>query len=339
MSQFTMQVKRVFSTIDAHAGGQSLRIVSSGVPPLRGSTFAQRRDDLRLHHDDIRRILLNEPRGHNDMYGAVLTTPSDKSADFGVIFLTNEGYSTMCGHGVIALTTALIETGTWTDVGPETRITYETPAGIVQARASVDQGRVTAVRFRNVPSFRFRKGLEVDVDGTRLSVDVAFGGAWYAIARVQDLGIELGVATSSEVAAVGMDVKRAVANAVDIVHPERSDLAGLYGTILVDDLGRERLSPRSTTVYADGVIDRSPCGTGTAALVACLAEDGEMAVGDTLVNESRNGAIFTGRITMTTSVAGLAAVVPEISGRGALTGLHQFVVDGNDPMPEGFRLP
>jgi len=333
-----MQVKRVFTTMDAHAGGQPLRIVTSGVPPLRGATFAQRRDDLLRHHDDLRRILLDEPRGHNDMYGAVLTEPSDKMADFGVIFLTNEGYSTMCGHGVIALTTALIETGTWTEVGPETRITYETPAGVIQARASVDRGRVTAVRFRNVPSFRLRKDLEVTLESASITVDVVYGGAWYAIARATDVGIDLGRAAPSDISAVGMAIKRAVANAIDVVHPESAELAGLYGTVLVDDRDREPLSPRSTTVYADGAIDRSPCGTGTAALVACLAEDGAMEVGDTLVNESRNGAIFTGRIVMTTSVAGLAAVVPEISGRGALTGLHQFIVDGNDPLPEGFRM-
>ncbi len=154
-----VRLRRIISTIDAHAGGQPLRIITSGVPRLPGATLLERRAYLRKHHDDLRRLLLHEPRGHSDMYGAVLTEPSSVEADYGVIFMTNEGYSTMCGHGVIALTTALIETGTFPDQGPETRITYDTPAGLIQARATVSDGRVRAVRFRNVPAFRLAHNL------------------------------------------------------------------------------------------------------------------------------------------------------------------------------------
>ena len=333
-----MHLHRVFSTIDAHAGGQPLRIVTSGVPPLPGRSVMERRAHLATHHDHIRRLLLLEPRGHDDMYGAVLTPPSVAGADYGVIFMTNEGYSTMCGHGIIALTTALIETGTWPNVSQETRITYETPAGVIQARATVDRERVTAVRFRNVPSFRFRKGLEINVRGRRVQVDVAFGGAWYAIIPDHALGLDLGQVRSRDLIEAGMAVKRAVSATIDVVHPERNDIAGLYGTIVTGPPSSGDSSIRNATIYAEGALDRSPCGTGTAALVACQAADGELGIGDTLVNESLNGSVFTGRIVMSAKVGDHDAVIPEISGRGAVTGLHQFLLDGDDPIQDGFRL-
>jgi proline racemase len=244
----------------------------------------------------------------------------------------------MCGHGIIALTTALIETGTWTDVSTETRITYDTPAGVVQARASVDRGRVTAVRFRNVPSFRFAKDLAVEIDGRAVRVDVAFGGAWYAIVPDAALGLRLGRTPARVLADTGMAVKRAVSNALDVVHPEDDELSGLYGTIITGAATSPDFTMRNATVYADGAIDRSPCGTGTAALVACMAADGELEVGDTLSNESLHGSVFTGRIVQSATVGELPAVIPEISGRGAVTGLHQFILDSDDPLQDGFRI-
>jgi trans-L-3-hydroxyproline dehydratase len=333
-----VHLQHIFSTIDAHAGGQPLRLITAGVPPLDGDTYAERRGDLRAHHDDIRRLLLHEPRGHADMYGAILTHSALPNVDYGVIFMTNEGYSTMCGHGIIALTTALIETGTFATSGPETRITYETPAGVVQARASLDGGRVLAVRFRNVPAFRFAHQLEINVRDRDITVDVAFGGAWYAIARDTDLGVTLDRRHGRELVEAGMAVKRAVSNAIDVVHPLDDDLSGLYGTIIVGSPSSDELSLRNATIYADGAIDRSPCGTGTSALVACLAADGKLEVGDTLVNESLTGATFTGRIVVGTSVGTFPAVVTEIAGRGAITGMHQFVIDRDDPIPDGFLI-
>jgi len=333
-----MHVSRMYSTIDAHAGGQPLRIVTSGVPPLHGEDYAERRRDLMANHDDVRRTLLHEPRGHSDMYGAVLTASSHPEVDYGVIFMTNEGYSTMCGHGIIALTTALIESGTWPGSGTEPRIRYETPAGIIEARASVDAGRVLAVRFRNVPSFRFAHNLEVPVRNRTVTVDVAFGGAWYAIVADAELGLTLGKSPARDLVDAGMAVKRAVSNALDIVHPLDRELAGLYGTIILGRPSDDELSLRNATIYADGAIDRSPCGTGTSALVACLAESGALEVGDTLTNESLTGATFTGRIVVRTTVGDFPAVVPEIAGAGAITGMHQFVVDRDDPIHESFLI-
>ena len=272
------------------------------------------------------------------MYGAVLTRPSSEHADYGVIFMTNSGYSTMCGHGIIALTTALIETGTFPHQGPETRITYETPAGPIQARASVDQGRVRAVRFRNVPAFRLAKNLAITFNDRSISVDVAFGGAWYAIVPAQAVGISLDDARSLDLIDAGMAVKRAVSNAIDVVHPLDDELAGVYGTIMTGPSRSEDSTLRNVTAYADGAIDRSPCGTGTSALIACRAHDGELSIGDTFVNESIIGTTFTGRIVMDAPVGNYPGVVTEIAGSGAVTGLHQFLADPGDPVREGFLV-
>lgn len=333
-----MHIQRVFSTIDAHAAGQPLRVITSGVPPLQGHTIRERRDWFREHHDDVRRVLLHEPRGHGDMYGAVLTAPAAPEADYGVIFMTNSGYSTMCGHGIIALTTALIETGSFTDQGQETRITYEAPAGQIQARASIDKGRVLAVRFRNVPAFRLAKDLVVPVDGADVTVDVAFGGAWYAVVPDHTLGLDLSGASGMQLITAGMAVKRAVSNAIDVFHPTDPDLSGLYGTIITGAPKSEDSTIRNATIYADGAIDRSPCGTGTSALLACRSADSEIKVGDTFINESMTDSVFSGRIVVDTMVDDVPAVITEIAGRGAVTGLHHFVVDPSDPLRDGFRL-
>jgi trans-L-3-hydroxyproline dehydratase len=272
------------------------------------------------------------------MYGAVLTAPAASEADYGVIFMTNSGYSTMCGHGIIALTTALIETGSFADQGQETRITYETPAGQIQARASIDKGRVVAVRFRNVPAFRFVKDLVVPVTGADVSVDIAFGGAWYAVVPDHALGLDLSGATAMQLIAAGMAVKHAVSNAIDVFHPTDPDLAGLYGTIITGAPKSEDSTIRNATIYADGAIDRSPCGTGTSALLACRSADGEIKVGDAFINESMTDSVFSGRIVVETMAGDFPAVITEIAGRGAVTGLHQFLVDPTDPLREGFRF-
>ncbi|MBA2277532.1 MAG: proline racemase family protein [Chloroflexia bacterium] len=332
-----MRLQRVLTTIDAHAGGEPLRIVTSGVPPLSGATLLERRACLGERYDELRRLLLWEPRGHADMYGAVLTPPDDPAADYGVIFLTNEGYSTMCGHGIIALTTALIETGTFPVDGCEAEIVYNTPAGVVRAWASLDGDRVVEVRFRNVPAFRLAAGIEVEVSVGRVSVDVAFGGAWYAIVAAADLGVEVVPEAAARLVAVGMEVKRAVDAAVTVVHPERADLAGLYGTVITAPSTGEAHG-RNVTVYANGAIDRSPCGTGTSARLACLHADGALGQGERFIHESVIGSVFTGRVVGAKTVDDLVAVETEIRGRGFLTGLHTFVVDPTDPLGDGFFI-
>lgn len=333
-----MRFNRIFTTIDAHAAGEPLRIIAAGAPPLPGATILERRRFMAEHYDDVRRTLLFEPRGHADMYGAVLTPPVTPGADFGVLFLTNEGYSTMCGHGVIALTTALLETGMLPRCEPRTEVVYDSPAGLIRATASVNDDRVTAVAFRNVPSFRYATAVEVETSAGPVLADVAFGGAFYALIDAAALGVEVLPENASRLTTLGMEVKRAVMQALDIVHPEEPELGGIYGTIVSAPPRSSEADGRNITIYAEGAVDRSPCGTGTSAKLACLYADGRVGLDEAYVHESVIGTTFTGRVLGETRVGPFPAVETEIAGRGFLTGFHQFVVDPDDPTAGGFLV-
>ncbi len=333
-----MRLHRVISTIDAHAAGEPLRIITSGLPVPRGDTVLDRRRWFEEHHDDLRRLLLFEPRGHADMYGAILTPAVSPGANHGVIFLTNEGYSTMCGHGIIALTTALLETVALPMREPETTVTFDAPAGPIMARASVEGDRVTGVAFANVPSYVIAADVPVRLASSEVRVTVAWGGAAYALVEATDLGITVEPANAAELVRLGMEVKRAVSASVSIDHPGDDRLSGLYGTIISAPPGKLGADGRNVTVYADGAIDRSPCGTGTSAKLAALHAAGHLATGDPYVHESIIGTTFTGRVTAETTVAGRAAVETEIAGRGFVTGFHQFVLDPDDPFAAGFLV-
>ncbi len=333
-----MRFDRVISTIDAHAAGEPLRIVTSGVPPLPGATILERRQAMRERFDDLRRLLLFEPRGHSDMYGAILTPPVSPGADYGVLFLTNEGYSTMCGHGIVALTTALIETGAFPAAEGETAIVYDTPAGLVAARAEVRDGRVRSVAFRNVPAFVMARGVPIEVAGVRLDVEVAWGGASYALIDAAAFGLAVVPEQARRLTDLGMAVKRAVEAATEIVHPEEPGLRGLYGVIISAPPADPAHDGRNVTIYADGAVDRSPCGTGTSAKLAWLHARGDLPAGQRYRHESIIGTTFAGTVLEETTVAGIPAVVTEIAGRGFVTGLHQFLVDPEDPTGHGFLV-
>jgi proline racemase len=332
-----MRFDRVISTIDAHAAGEPLRIITAGVPPLPGATILERRRFMAEHHDNLRRILLFEPRGHADMYGAILTPPVTPGADYGVLFLTNEGYSTMCGHGVIALTTALLETGMLPRQAPSTAVTYDSPAGLIRARAEVDNDRITAVAFENVPAFRFARGIEVETSAGPVTVDVVYGGAFYAMVDAEALGVAVFPEHAGRLTQIGMEVKRAVERMVEVVHPDEPELHGIYGTIISEPARSPSAHGRNITIYAEGAVDRSPCGTGTSAKLSALYADGRISLANPYVHESVIGTTFTGRVLSETAVGPYPAVVTEISGRGFITGFHQFVVDPEDPV-KGFLV-
>ncbi|MHB8645288.1 MAG: proline racemase family protein [Thermomicrobiales bacterium] len=335
-----MPVSRTITTIDAHAAGEPLRIVTAGLPPLPGATILERRRAMRAHHDDLRRILMWEPRGHADMYGCVLTLPVTAEAAYGVLFMHNEGYSTMCGHGIIALTTALLETGQLPRVAPVTEVGYDTPAGFVLARADIDGDRVRRVTFRNVPSFVHTAGLPIVVDGKPVTVDVVFGGAFYALVEATALAPDLIVRPErvTELIARGMAVKHAVEAAARIAHPTEPELCGIYGTIITGPAEGEGARQRNVTIFAEGEVDRSPCGTGTAATTAAFVARGTLAIGEAWVNESIIGTRFTGRAIERTNVGDYPAIIPEIGGRGFITGYHTFVLDPDDEAGRGFLV-
>jgi proline racemase len=327
---------RTLTTIDAHAGGEPLRLITSGVPPLRGATILERRQEMLDHHDDIRRALMWEPRGHADMYGAVLTSPVTADADYGILFMHNEGYSTMCGHGIIAVTTIMVETGAASDQPSAVSIGYDTPAGFVLAQATVDGGRVHGVAFENVASFVYADAVPVATSFGALTVPVVFGGAFYALVPAPE-GVPVEPGNARTLIDYGMAVKHAVEAQLEVVHPLDTGLRGIYGTIVTGQPG-DGADGRNVTIFADGEVDRSPCGTGTAARLAWLYAQGDLPADRPYVHESIIGTRFTGRVLRETVVGDRPAIVPEIAGSAHITGYHTFVVDPADPVGSGFLV-
>ena len=316
-------------TVDYHTGGEPFRIVIGGVPPLEGASVLERRRFAREHVDHVRRLLVFEPRGHADMYGCHVVPPNDDGADLGVVFFHNEGYSTACGHGTIALVTWALETGRLERREGETRVVVDVPSGRLETWATVEQGRVRSVRFRNVPSFVWAEGLEA---GGRV-VDVAFGGAFYATLEERVEPREL-----PRLIGLGRRIKAELEAAHDLVHPLEPELRDVYGVIFWQEEADRPLTQRNVTVFADGEVDRSPCGSGTSARLALLDAEGRLARGDVLRHLSIVGSEFTGRVVGETDVAGRPAVVTEVEGSAFRTGRGEFELAPDDPLGEGFLL-
>jgi len=335
---------RRYRTLDAHAAGEPLRLILDGYPAPKGRTMLEKRAWVKKHADGIRRALMLEPRGHADMYGAVLTEPVTPGADAGVLFMHNEGYSTMCGHGIVAVTTMAIERGLIHPKEPN-RIVYDSPAGPVHARAYVSQRegeggrlRVDRVAFDNVPSFVFAPGLPVRLGNREVRVDVAFGGAFYAIVDAEAAGLPITPARLPELRRVGMEIKHAVEAAATVVHPLDTGLNGIYGTIFTGPPERSDADLKNVTIFADAEVDRSPCGTGTCAVMAVIDAMGLMPPGRPFGHESLIGTLFNGRVTGRTRVGDFGAILPELEGSAWITGEHVFLVDDEDPLKGGFRL-
>ena len=303
----------------------------------------EKRRSLRDCLDDVRQLLMAEPRGHADMYGCLLTRPTSSAADNGVVFFHNEGYSTMCGHGVIGAAAVLAEahhvmTSSRADALP---VRLDTPAGLVPAVVHRDEsGRAARVTFENVPSFAVERDLRVHVPGIgRVRCDVAFGGAFYAFVEASAVGLLLAPTSAPAIVAAGRAITRAVAAGLALQHPSRStDLDFLYGTIFTGPSSSPGVHSRHACVFADGQLDRSPTGTGISARLALLAARDDVGNGEAVQFESLLGTIFTGRLARRTTIHGTEAVVPEIGGSAYVTGVHEFVVDPSDPLSGGFLL-
>jgi len=327
------------TSIDAHAEGEPLRIITGGLPPITGDTILERRRCLRENYDHLRTALMWEPRGHADMYGAIVTDPVTEDADAGVLFMHNEGYSTMCGHGIIALVTVALETGMLPVQGSVTTVKLDTPAGLVTAHAKVKEGRVCSVAFENVPSYVYALDRTVDVPGIGpVNYDVAFGGAFYAYCRADDLGLGLGPTDFRRLIEVGTAVKHAVMESLPIRHPFEEDLSFLYGTIVVGPPQADDADSRNVCIFAEGEVDRCPTGTGVSGRLALNYARSQIAVGQPFVVESIIGTRFTGRILGTTTFGEYEAIIPEIEGSAHIVGRHEFLIDPDDPLRDGFIL-
>jgi proline racemase len=328
---------RRISVVDAHTGGEPFRVIVDGLPDLPGTTVLEKRRHAQKHFDDLRRALMWEPRGHSDMYGGWPGPPTSEDGDLSVLFLHNEGFSTMCGHGVIALAKVVSDTGMLPASAPETVLRIDTPAGQVQATSAVAGGMVTHTRFRNVPSFVAGLDETVDVPGIgSVPYDLGFGGAFYAVVDAPQLGISLDDPTG--MIAVGRAIKQAIVSQRVISHPDAEDLGFLYGVIFTGPPVAGDSHSRNVCVFADGEVDRSPTGTGVSCRLAILHERGEVSAGDAVTIESIVGSRFTGKIVGTTTVGDFSAVIPEVGGSAHITGRAELWIDPADALGAGFLL-
>jgi len=329
-------------TVDYHTAGEPFRIVTGGVPELAGRTVLERRRWAHDHLDDVRRQLVHEPRGHADMYGAYVVPPNDEGADLGVVFFHNEGYSTACGHGTIALVTWAIESGRISARRPETHVSVDVPSGRLACRARVDGERVGAVAFTNVPAFVEARAVEVETSRGPVAVDVAFGGAFYGSVEARAVGLALDRTSLPALIALQRELRAAVNERLAPVHPDEPELLGIYGIIFWqaerDEPGAD-LVQRNVTIFADGEVDRSPCGSGTSARLALLDAAGELARGAILRHRSIVDTTFLGHVTGEgPRVGGQPTVITEIEGSAFRTGRHVFELDPADPLGPGFLL-
>jgi trans-L-3-hydroxyproline dehydratase len=327
------------TTIDAHTAGEPLRVITGGYPDLPGDTILAKRRYAREHTDHLRTALMWEPRGHADMYGCIITEPERPSSDLGVIFLHNEGYSTMCGHGIIGLAKVGLDTGLIDKPGDHPVIKMDTPAGLVTAYAERVNGRVTQVSFHNVPSFVYALDETVDVPGIGpVRYDIAFGGAFYAFCRAEELGVGLTPTDFRRLIDVGMRVKQAVMASHPIRHPFADDLGFLYGTIIVGAAHDPAHHSRNVCIFADGEVDRCPTGTGVSARAALHHARGELTLNEPFIVESILGTTFTGEVIATTKFGPYDAVIPQVTGTAHITGRNELLIDPEDPLRNGFIL-
>jgi len=332
----------VINTLDVHSAGEPLRIITGGLPEVKGSSILEQRHFMLEHLDHIRKALMWEPRGHYNMYGCVTTEPVSPEADLGVLFMHNEGYSTMCGHGIIGLVTALLETGAFPAKGQLTPINLDTPAGLVRATAYLDGGgHVERVSFLNVPSFLYARDVELKLPkyGTLL-VDVAFGGAFYAFISSEKVGLKVRPEDAEQLVEVAEAIKSAVNATISIEHPIESELSFVYGTILIDTPENPAHFSRNVCVFADAEVDRSPTGTGVSARLALHHARGEIADGQEIIVESILGSesTFYGKVVERAKVGPYDAIVPEVGGQAFITGQQTFIIDKRDELGRGFLM-
>lgn len=330
---------RTFFTVDAHTMGEATRIVVGGMPPIRGATMAEKRQYMKDHLNADRQVLMLEPRGHRDMFGAVITDPVHPEADLGAIYMDTGGYLHMCGHGTIGVVTVALETGLLKAKGEETPVTLDTPAGLVRTVARMEGGRVRDVTFTNVPAFLAQRDVRVSVPGWgEVTLDVAFGGNFFAVVAAEALGLQISPDDLPKLVDAGMAVI-AAANAVcSPVHPVDRQLRGIGLAEFYGAPAECGGAVPNAVVFGQGSVDRSPCGTGTCAKMAALYFHGELGLQEEYRSASVLGTEFRGRLLREVDLGGQRAVVPQVTGSAYITGYHQFLVDASDPLGEGFLL-
>jgi len=330
-------------TIDSHTAGESTRLVVQGLPPLQGSSMAEKMADAQTRLAWAPGALLQEPRGHKDLYGAILTAPCHSQADFGVIFMSNHSYEPMCGHGLIGVVTSLLETGFLPAQEPETELTADTPAGLIAVHCQVSNGRVIGVAFDNVPSFALALDLPIRLEnGLRLLVDVAYGGNFFLLVDSAQIQLELTVKNARQLAELGMQALQAANEQIPVAHPQLAFLDSITDLRFYGDPLSPGADSRNIVILGDHMVDRSPCGTGTCAELASRYARHRIGVGESLITESILGTQFKGTVLgeVGNELTGFPfpAIIPRLEGKAYLTGIHRFVLQDDDPFKNGFLI-
>ncbi|MFJ8526702.1 proline racemase family protein [Bacillus sp. NPDC094106] len=333
-----MRSQRVFTTIDTHTGGNPTRTLISGLPKLVGTTMAEKMLHMKTEYDWIRQFLMNEPRGHDVMSGALLTDPCHPEADIGVIYIETGGYLPMCGHDTIGVCTALVESGLIPVYEPVTSLKLDTPAGFVEVDISVENGKAKEVSFCNIPAFLLKR-VCVNAEGIGyIDADIAYGGNFYAIIDAKLVGLDLVPENASQIIETAIHIRNTINEKFEVIHPQYPFIKGLTHIEFYTDSTHEKANVKNTVVVPPGGIDRSPCGTGTSAKLAVLYANKKISIQEEFIHESIVGSLFKGCVLETTYVENIEAVVTKITGSAWLMGMHRFIYHEEDPLKEGFLL-
>ncbi|MBO3723635.1 proline racemase family protein [Actinomyces bowdenii] len=329
------------STIETHTAGEPTRVIVGGVPEVRGRDMAAKREDLRQRLDHLRRALIHEPRGHADMFGAVVLPPADERADVGVVFMDGGGYLNMCGHGTIGTVTAVLQTGMVPSREGLNPVVLDTPAGLVRTEALVEGGAVTQVSFVNVPAFAYRREVRLELQpgrGGAVVCDIAFGGSFFAIVSAAQLGVRVSVEDLPALTEAALRLRERINEEVQVRHPDLPHITGVDLVEVYESSTTPDVDWRNVVVFGSGQVDRSPCGTGTCARMALLHAQGRLPVGRGLVQESLIGTHLRGEALGTTTVGQYPAIIPRVTGSAYVTGYSQMLLDPRDPVRHGFVL-
>lgn len=332
-------IKRLVYTIESHTMGEPTRIVTGGLPNIPGSTMADKKMYLENKLDDVRTALMHEPRGHKDMFGAIITAPVDPKADLGVIFMDSGGYLNMCGHGSVGVVTVAIQTGMVPVIEPKTTVILDTPAGLIKAKAKIKQGQVRSVTIQNVPSFLYKKDYELHIPEIgKITVDIAFGGSFFAIVSAKKLNTKVDLSNIEMLTKIGVTIRDVINRQIKIQHPIKKHIRTVDLVEIYDEATHPQADLKNVVIFGDGQVDRSPCGTGTSAKMAALYARDQLKLHQDFIYESIIGTIFKGRLVEETKVDSFDAVVPEITAKAFITGICQFLIDSEDPLKDGFLL-
>lgn len=325
-------------TIDSHTMGEPTRIVYDGFPELSGETMMEKKNYLMEHYDFLRKALMLEPRGHRDMFGALLTEPVHKEADFGVIFMDSGGCLNMCGHGSIGTASMLVETGMVEVKEPYTEVVLDAPSGIIRTKVHVVNGKAVEVSILNVPAFLYMEDQTVEIQGRgEITFDISFGGSFFALVNAERIGLELEMENIEEITELGMELLKKINGSIKVQHPyldiRTVDLVEFYS-----HTKNEKANMKNCVIFGDAQADRSPCGTGTSAKLAALYAKGELGLHQEFVYESITGSLFRGEAVKEMEVEGRTAIIPQITGSAYITGVNEWILDEEDPLEYGFLL-